>query len=330
MASLTVAIPTHDDAEPLARLLARLARLAVAPQVVVVDDGSAEPLEATALTAAAGLPPGTLQLIRHDTALGPGAARNAALAAATGDWLLYLDADDLPTADLPGLLADLDGCAFDFCLFQHHDSRRARELAWGQMRFDQRFWDAAGVALGALTALTPDQGALLAQTANYPWNKIYRTAFLRDHAIHCTPILVHEDVELHWQSFLNARQILVSDRVCAIHYVAETGDRLTNRRGPERLEAFGPLARIAAELAQRPGSPYGPAFWTFTAGLILWIDTMLEPKLRPDLSRATAAFLSTYLPAERRAALEAAEPALWAGIRRLIARHVSGGHAPLN
>ena len=73
--TLTLAIPCHDDAEPLARLLARARALGCFDHVVVVDDGSPRPLAAGALCAATGLAPSALTLIRHDTARGPGPAR---------------------------------------------------------------------------------------------------------------------------------------------------------------------------------------------------------------------------------------------------------------
>ena len=311
--TLTLAIPAHNDAEPLARLLARAAALASVARVVVVDDGSDAPLEADALRAASGLGD-RLSLLRHDRPRGPGAARNAALDRVETDYLLYLDADDLPTRELDPLMADLAGRAFDFCLFQHHDTRLEQELRWGQPTYDQNFWTAAGVALGALSPVPPAAAAYLAQTANYPWNKIYCTAFLREHGIACTEILVHEDVELHWRSFLNAGTILASDRVGVIHFLAHEGDRLTNRDGPERLEVFGPLARIAAEIAAREDSPLALPFARFALGLIGWIEGNLRGEFHAELATRAAAFAAD-IPAPVRAALKEHDPDLAARYR---------------
>ena len=96
-AAVTVVIPVKDRAPAVARLLA-----ALPPGlggVIVVDDGSADP---AALRAAAS----GAQVLRHDRARGPAAARNAGLAAATTPLVAFLDSDVLPE---PGWLAPLLG-----------------------------------------------------------------------------------------------------------------------------------------------------------------------------------------------------------------------------
>lgn len=295
--TLTLAIPVHNDADDLARLLARAAATGCFDHVVVVDDGSDDPLEADRLCAESGLEPAGLTLLRHDRARGPGAARNRALAEVATEHVLFMDADDLPTRDLAHLIADLDAQTFDFCLFQHHDSRSEQEHRWGQTPWDQALWRAAGVDLGALNPVPPRAAAHLAQTANYPWNKLYRTAFLRDHSIGCSEILLHEDVELHWRSFLNARTILASDRIGVIHFVHPGAGRLTNRAGPERLDVFAPLARIAAEIAASGSDTFALPFFRFALGLIDWISGNLDAAHNTELGARTGAFIATDMPA---------------------------------
>ncbi len=325
--TLTLAIPAHNDRAPLLRLLACAGRLDCVAHVVVVDDGSDVPLDADELRTALG---GGLTLLRHDTAQGPGPARNRALTAVTTRHVLFVDADDLVTDELSPLMRDLNGRDFDFCLFQYHDTRLERGLLWGQMIWDQQFWQASGVALGALNTVPPTAAAQLAGCANYPWNKIYRTDFLRDHAIACSDILLHEDVELHWRSFIHARHILASDRIGVIHFVQDGGRRLTNRTGPERLEVFTPLARIARELEAQTQTQaqaqtqaphiYAVPFARFTLGLIAWISNNLDPAYHAQLETLTQAFMQNHAalmaghpaPAQIRAAM----PAPGAGVRR--------------
>jgi mycofactocin system glycosyltransferase len=84
---VTVVVPVKDRPSELARLLAAL-RADPATRdlpVVVVDDGSAEPV------AAAGA-----RVVRHDTARGPAAARNAGLRLAGTDVVAFLDSDCVP------------------------------------------------------------------------------------------------------------------------------------------------------------------------------------------------------------------------------------------
>lgn len=85
----SVVIPAHNAEAWLTQALDSVAAQTLPPsQVIVVDDGSTD---------------GTLAILEahpvvthilHTDQLGPGGARNAGLAAASGDWVAFLDADD--------------------------------------------------------------------------------------------------------------------------------------------------------------------------------------------------------------------------------------------
>ena len=262
---LALVVPVHDDADRLARLLDRARAMGVFAQIVVVDDGSVPPVSATGVT-----------LIRHETPRGPGPARNAGLAAVTVPHLLFIDSDDLPTAELTALLADLAAApAFDFCLFKHADSRFSNAGHWGQPDWDEALWQQAGLAIGTLQEAPRAAWPLLAQTANYPWNKIYRTAFLRDHAIGCADTPVHEDITLHWLGFAHAARVLTSDRVCLWHAIAPGAGRQTNRRGSERLAVFDALDPLVDALKD---ADLRCALVAFVLGLADWIRDTLDAR----------------------------------------------------
>jgi glycosyltransferase involved in cell wall biosynthesis len=314
--TLTLAIPCHDDAPGLARLLRGAAPMGCVSHVVVVDDGSPSPLDPGWISAETGLAPDRLTLLRNDTPTGPGAARNRALAHVPTPHLLFVDADDLVTPELPDLMADLAGRDFDFCIFRHHDTRMAQDRIWGQMPWDQALWEAAGLAAGALMPVEAEAATQLAQTANYPWNKLYRTDFLREYGIGCSDIPLHEDVELHWRSFLRARAILASDRIGVVHYVAPRGSRMTNQRGPDRLALFAPLETLARDVAP---TPLALPFFRFALGLCLWVRGALDPAHHAALADHVAGFLGA-IPPEVRAQLASADPELIAAIDGLIAR----------
>lgn len=72
---------------------------ACGPRVIVVDDGSVDPAAVRAVAQHAGA-----TVLRHATARGPAAARNAGLGAATTPFVAFLDSDVVPE---PGWLAPL-------------------------------------------------------------------------------------------------------------------------------------------------------------------------------------------------------------------------------
>ena len=91
--SVSVVIPARDAAATIGATLAALGAQEPAPdEVIVVDDGSADATVATAQAA-----PVVTRVLRA-AGEGPGAARNAGAAAATGDVLAFLDADCTPQA----------------------------------------------------------------------------------------------------------------------------------------------------------------------------------------------------------------------------------------
>lgn len=315
---LTIVIPSHNDTELLVSLLGDVEHLQCAEKVVVVDDGSESPIEAEAISELSGFPATHLEVLRQPVARGAGAARNLGLTRVHTDHMLFLDADDRLTQELPHLMEDLSGQHLDFCLFQYHDTRMAQEAVWGQMPWDQTLWEQAGLALGAMSEVPEAAMPFLARTANYPWNKLYRTEFLRQNGIGCTEIMVHEDMELHWRSFLEARDVYASDRICVIHKVSEQGERLTNRKGAERLKAIPVLAELAALTQTRRDGRLAAAFERFGLGLLDWISAQLDPEIKPSFAQLSAELIGQHFSEAGLRDLSQDDPYVFRRIQALI------------
>ena len=89
-----VIIPTRDRPRFIDRAVASaLAQTVADVEVLVVDDGSAEPVRLAADDR-------RLRVIRLDRPGGPCAARNRAMAVATGRWVTFLDDDDQLEPDM--------------------------------------------------------------------------------------------------------------------------------------------------------------------------------------------------------------------------------------
>jgi hypothetical protein len=287
---LALVVPAHNDGRDLDRLLAQARSLAVFSEIVVIDDGSDPPLA----------PAGEgVRLLRNTRPTGSGAARNRGLAEVTAEHVLFFDADDLLTAELPRLVADLaadlaTAGPFDLCLFKYADAREARAGHWGQPGWDERFWTQAGLPPRTLSAAPAAALPVLAQTANYPWNKIYRTAFLRENGIGCAPTPVHNDVPLHWLSLhavaRDGGRALVSDRICAWHEVRAQSARLTNRMGSERLQIVRALEPAARAMDESADPDWQAAFAAFTLGLFDWVAARISPAHGPALATLAETF----------------------------------------
>ncbi len=115
MTHVTVVVPTRDRRDLLLRAVGTaLAQQAVEVQVVVVDDGSSDG-SAGAVREQYG---DAVTVVRNPGDGGPSAARNVGIAQATGDWIAFLDDDDVWA---PGKLAaqlaaaELHGTDWVYC-----------------------------------------------------------------------------------------------------------------------------------------------------------------------------------------------------------------------
>lgn len=305
---LAVVIPVWNDAEGLDQLLKQISRLDAVSQVVIVDDASDRPADPASMGWTAGRLGADLVFARNAQQRGAGYSRNRGLKKVTTSRVIFFDSDDRFTPEFASLMADLPKGGFDVCVFAHADSRVAQSGGWGPLAGDDRLWERAGV-FGALNELPAEKVPELIQISAYPWNKVYRTAFLREAGIRCTEIMVHNDIELHWLSFLRADRILVSDRVAAIHVVQRSGARLTNRSGAERLEMFRALDPVAEEIS-KAGPTFTLPFAKFVMALFHWALNQLAAKYHDAFRGRIRAFLAHHLDAAAFARIAAAEPEL--------------------
>lgn len=91
MPVVSVIMPVHNGARYIrAALESALAQTVSPAEILVVDDASTD--ATPEVLAAFG---GKIRVLRHASASGPARARNQAVAAAQGDFIAFLDADDL-------------------------------------------------------------------------------------------------------------------------------------------------------------------------------------------------------------------------------------------
>lgn len=172
-----------------------------------------------------------------------------------------------------------------------------------------------------VVSLNRMQALQLCNLPAYPWNKIYRTAFLRDNAIRCTELMVHNDVELHWNSFVSADNILACRLTGAVHFVDSKGNRLTNRRSAERLKVFVALENVLTRIWGRPSElrfPFLRAMVHFSSDLIDWIGNNIDAVHRTELNALARRFYLQHLDRNSMTLLSYGDPALGRRIIRFI------------
>lgn len=317
---LSLVIPVWNDLPGLERLLKQVAQFGLFHEVIVVDDASDDVPGPDTVPSAQALAD-RITWLRSDAQHGAGHARNMALDHVRGSHVIFFDSDDLFTDQFPRIAAHAaETQPFDFLIFRHDDSRMLDAGGQGTFPNEEKLWRAVGAAEKP-AELTPKQAAALCRLSAYPWNKIYRTGFLRDNQIRCTEIMVHNDVELHWSSFVTARRILTCSLPGATHFVHDNGARLTNRRDADRLEVFRAFENVMHRIVAQPTQAsltFLHPFTKFTCDLINWVGYNIDSSHHPELlARAQRHFLASF---DRRlmTLIAYADPALARKINRII------------
>ncbi|MBJ7328704.1 MAG: glycosyltransferase family 2 protein [Solirubrobacteraceae bacterium] len=109
MTRVSIILPTRDRPAELDRALRSvLAQTMTDWHLHLVDDGSADPVQLDHQD-------DRITVLRHDVSRGVAAARNAAIAAAEGEWIAFLDDDDVWSPDkLARQLEGADGSGASF------------------------------------------------------------------------------------------------------------------------------------------------------------------------------------------------------------------------
>ena len=318
---LSLVIPVWNDQEGLDRLLQQADHLGVFSDIIIVDDASEPKIKISALPGIAGLAE-RITLLRSDTQRGAGHARNLGLQHVRGSHVIFFDSDDLFGTDFLRItrlareaLAANDN--FDFLIFRHSDSRITSSGASGSFPADERLWQSVG-ASDALAPLASEHAAVLCSLSAYPWNKIYSTAFLHAHNIRCTETMVHNDIELHWSSFIAAKRILHSVLIGAEHFVIQDGNRLTNRRSAERLDVFRTFTHVLTRLKANQdiaSLEFLVPFMRFSQALLGWIQNNIDPDHHEPLKEKARDFCLSEISREQMTLIAYRDPAL---ARRLL------------
>ncbi|WP_406089780.1 glycosyltransferase family 2 protein [Kitasatospora purpeofusca] len=244
MPRFTVIVPVYRVEEYLAECLASvLGQDGPDIELIAVDDRSPDGCGALLDTAAAEDPRVRVLHLPENVGLGP--ARNAGLAVATGDYVLFLDSDDTLT---PGLLkavddrlravGDPDVLVYDYAR-AYADGRTVRAAS-------AKVFDAPSREVFDL-AERPE----LLELLQVVWNKAYRRDFVTAQGL-TFPAGYYEDTPWTYPALLAARGITLLDRV-GVHYrQRQEGGNILATASRKHFDVFGQYDLVFAFLDGRP------------------------------------------------------------------------------
>ena len=223
---ISVIIPIYNAEETIVRCLEGvLGQTHRQLEVLCMDDGSTDGTPALLAKIAAG--DGRVRVITLANA-GAGTARNTGLQMATGDWLSFLDADDIFLPDLyEKMLKRIRWADADICVCRS-DS------------YDTETGQYTGLKSSIRDVWLPEQDPFAADDTpdhifnlfrGWPWDKLYRASFVREAGLRFQEIENFNDISFVYQSLALARRITVVGEVLihkAIHRqgsISQSGEK---------------------------------------------------------------------------------------------------------
>ena len=182
------------------------------------------------------------------TADGPqnaGAARNTGLDAATGEWVAFVDADDLP---LPEMLETAVAAG---------EREQADVVVFNAVEFDDKTGFVTPLPLRLDAGLGDD--VRFTSFGNCVWNKLFRASYLKEKGIRFQEIKRSNDLAFCIEALARTDRIAVVPRILYRYRINAGGLQSTKAKTPDcwrealaevrsRLERAGLLPRFAVAL----------------------------------------------------------------------------------
>jgi CDP-glycerol glycerophosphotransferase (TagB/SpsB family)/glycosyltransferase involved in cell wall biosynthesis len=175
--------------------------------------------------------------------VGLGRARNAGLEQARGDYVLFLDSDDLYTPGLLAAVADRLKSAEDpdILVFDH-----VRTYWWGRGGPSDASELLARAGQDVFDLRTSPEYVHLFLVA---WNKAYRRAFFLEHGLRYAPGL-YEDAPVTYRSLVLAERIVCLNRI-GVEYRQRRQGAITRTPGRRHFDIFAQYEGLFAFLEER-------------------------------------------------------------------------------
>ena len=238
--TVSVIIPVHNGGEWLgAALDGVLAQTLADFELIVVDDGSDDGTPQVLADYAAR--DTRMSVLTHVSSLGAAAARNDGLDVACGEYLLFLDADDLfQPSLLERVVGEARRTSADMVLFGADEFE-----AEGEWRQNELFLS-SGLLPKSLPFCRDDVPTSLFQLCTpEPWTKLFRRSFVHEHGLRFQRLHNANDLLFTLSGLALAGRVSVARDVLVHHRVGRAGSiQASRKRAPLAfLEALRALRR---------------------------------------------------------------------------------------
>ncbi len=229
---VAIIVPVYNVAPYLSRCIESLVAQSIPVQIVLVDDGATDASGAIADWYAQRH--ANIQVV-HQQNKGPGAARNAGLAASTAPFVTFVDSDDYVATDfVERMLTGIRRSQADIAICTYTTITR---LGFHFRPIMHKLLPPTLTGAKALRLILRDTSI-----QNYCWNKLFRRTLFTDQHI-AFPHICYEDIATMPRLFSRARRVAVVQD--ALYFYCRRPGSLLAIYTPERItDGFTALAMV--------------------------------------------------------------------------------------
>ena len=271
MAQVSVIIPVYNIERHLRQCLDSVTGQTLTElEIICVDDGSTD--ASPEILADYAQRDGRFQIITQPNT-GPGVARNTGMDRATGEYLIFLDSDDWFEPDfLERMVAKAKetGADVTICRTVEFDTQTGRELP--------SEWMLKTEGLPKTPWFSPKEAAasLFSFTWGWPWDKLYRTQYLRQGGFSYPALPNSEDLSFVFLSLAGAARLTVVDTVL-VHHRVNRGASVSNSRSSHPEAPYQAIRLLEEELKARGlYSVFEQSFLNWALGFLIWNTASME------------------------------------------------------
>lgn len=275
MAQISVVIPIYNTEQYLCQCLDSVVGQTLKDiEIICVDDGSTD--GSSRILAEYAAQDHRIQIITQENA-GPGVARNSGLGAAKGAYLIFLDSDDWYEPDFLERMvcrAEETGADITVCRSVEFDTRTGREQP-SEWMLKSKFFPK--------DIFSPSDIAehIFQFTYGWPWDKLYRTEFVRQTELRYPALSNSEDLVFVFQSLAIAGHIAVMPAVL-VHHRVNRCDSVSNSRHKDPDAPYQALVLLREGLEQRGlYQCFERSFLNWAMEFLVWnVSHMGEPRVQ--------------------------------------------------
>lgn len=194
MATYSIVIPLYNSANTIARCLEILVcQEGIQKEIILIDDGS---IDATPQILDEYARKYSSIKVIHQKNRGASAARNRGIEEASGEWISFVDADDIVTEDY---IAAFDAVK-DKADVNYFSSRIVTDGYIGEHLLQDCYYEGNASLEDALIALKLSEDKY--EHYGYTWNKFFRASIIRKHNIRFIEGLRYREDEIFTNDFM--------------------------------------------------------------------------------------------------------------------------------